>query len=199
MNTSLAQTLRPSTGIFTSKSTHGASFPYHKRQTKEVPVSLGPLVCLSETHRSLCQAPLELLHPATRSAAGLSCLCPCAGSLPVDGGMGAGFAGPKASSVCWRKRPDTKTVSTPFLKNFLRAVTLACKSFRLLLRLCRTSGVSTTSRGGEGLACIFFLLGLSLRKVPKAQDWHELSLGARGLPEGEGWTSCRPTLAEHTA
>lgn len=94
-----------------------------------------------------------------------------------------------------RKRPETKTVSTPFLKNFLRPVTFACKSFRLLCRLCRTPGVSTTSRGGE--ACIY-LLGVSLRKVPKAQGWPELSLSARGLPEGEGGTSCRPALAEHT-
>ena len=32
------------------------------------------------------------------------------------------------------------------------------------------------SREGEGLACLFFLLGVSLRKVLKALDWHELSL-----------------------
>lgn len=58
--------------------------------------------------------------------------------------------------------------------------------------------VRTMSRGAEGLACIVFFLDMSLRKVLEAQDWHKLSLDARGLPGGEGWTSCRPTLAEHT-
>lgn len=49
------------------------------------------------------------------------------------------------------------------------------------------------SRGGEGLACVFFLLGVSLTKVLKVQDWHEQSLGARGLPEGEGWVDLLQT------
>lgn len=53
--------------------------------------------------------------------------------------------------------------------------------------------VSTMSRVGEGLACIFFLLGVSLRKVLKAQDWHEQSLDARGLVEGEGWVDLLQT------